>query len=79
MARHGAFPSEFHHQLVGLVSPVGHASKRNSPMRKLFAPTIFIFASIALLPLSACMDTVQQEDIDSYPEPYVPEREEGPT
>ena len=48
-------------------------------MRKFFAPCIIVLASIALLPLSACMDTVQEEDVDSYPEPYVPEREEGPT
>ncbi len=48
-------------------------------MRKFFTPSIVILASIALVPLSGCMDTVQEEDVDSYPEAYVPEREEGPT
>ncbi len=48
---------------------------KNKPV----APSLFVLACVALMPLSACTDTVQDEDIDSSSEPYVPEREEGPT
>ncbi len=48
-------------------------------MRKSVTPSLFVLASVALIPLSGCSDTVQDEDIDSSSEPYVPEREEGPT
>lgn len=50
-----------------------------STMRKLTTPSILVLASVALLSLNACSDTVQDEDIDSSSEPYVPEREDGPT
>lgn len=40
----------------------------------------FILASAALLSLKACTDTVQDKDVESYPEPYVPERsDDGPS
>lgn len=48
-------------------------------MRKSKTPTIFILASVALVSLNACTDTMQGQDIDSSSEPYVPEREDGPT
>ncbi len=48
-------------------------------MRKSVTPSLFVLAGVALIPLSGCSDTVQDEDIESSSEPYVPEREEGPT
>ncbi|MEP2103273.1 hypothetical protein [Parasphingorhabdus sp.] len=47
--------------------------------RKSVTSSVFVLASVALMSLSACSDTVQDEDIESSSEPYVPEREEGPT
>ncbi|QTD56927.1 hypothetical protein [Parasphingorhabdus cellanae] len=48
-------------------------------VRKFVKPSLTVLASMALIPLNACVDTVEDEDIDSSSEPYVPEREEGPT
>lgn len=50
-----------------------------SLMRKSVTPSLFVLASVALITLSGCSDTVQDEDIDSSSEPYVPERDDSPT